>query len=56
MLNNDELNELYCSPSCVWVIKLGGMRLVGHGVNLGGNGNTGFWWGNLWEGVGWGMY
>ena len=48
MLNNEELNELYCSPNCVWGIKLSGMRWVWHVVNLGGRvGYTGFF-GEMW--------
>ena len=29
-LHNEELNDLYCSPNIVWVIKLRRMRWVGH--------------------------
>jgi len=29
-LHNEELNELYCSPNIVWVIKLRRMRWAGH--------------------------
>jgi len=29
-LHNDELNDLYCSPNIVWVIKSRRMRWAGH--------------------------
>ena len=29
-LHNEELNDLYCSPNIVWVIKLRRMRWAGH--------------------------
>jgi hypothetical protein len=29
-LHNKELNDLYCSPNIVWVIKWRRMRWVGH--------------------------
>jgi hypothetical protein len=38
-LHNEELNDLYCSPNIVWVIKLRRMRWA----------CTMFWWGNLRE-------
>jgi hypothetical protein len=31
-----ELNDLYCSPNIVWVIKLRRMRWVGHVACMGG--------------------
>ena len=34
-LHNDELNDLYSSPSIVWVIKLRRMRRAGHAAYLG---------------------
>jgi len=30
-----ELNDLYCSPKIVWVIKLRRMRWAGHVVHMG---------------------
>ena len=49
-LNNEELNDLYCSPNIVWMIKSRRMRWAGH-MALWGRGEvcTGFWWGNLRE-------
>jgi hypothetical protein len=48
-LNNEELNDLYCSSSIVWVIKLR-IKWVGHVAHMGrGETHTGFWWGNLRE-------
>ena len=49
-LHNEELNDLYCSPSTVVVIKSRRMRWAGH-VALMGRGEvyTVFWWGNLRE-------
>jgi len=43
-LHNEELNGLYCSPNCVWVIKLREIKWVGHVVNLGEMGIQGFGW------------
>ena len=34
-LNNEELNDLYCPPNTVWVIKLRRMRWAGHVVRVG---------------------
>ena len=51
-LHNEELNDLYCSPNIVPVIKSKGMRWAGHIAHMGeGRGEvyTGFWWGNLRE-------
>ena len=45
-LHNEKLNDLYCSPNIVRVIKSRRMRWVGH---VAGRGDvyTGFWCGNL---------
>jgi len=34
-LHNEELNDLYCSPNIVQVIKLRRMRWVGHVAHMG---------------------
>ena len=34
-LHNEELNDLYCSPNFVWVIKSRRMRWVGHVARTG---------------------
>ena len=34
-LHNEELNDLYCSPNIVWVIKWRKMRWVGHVARMG---------------------
>ena len=34
-LHNEELNDLYCSPNIVWVIKSGRMRWAGHVARMG---------------------
>ena len=50
-LHNEELNDLYCSPNIVWVIRWRRMRWAGHVARMGrGEAYTGFWWGNLREG------
>ena len=49
-LHNEELNDLYCSPNTVRVIKSRRMRWVGHVACMGrGQAYTGFWLGNLRE-------
>ena len=49
-LHNEELNDLYCSPNIVRVIKSRKMRWAGHVAHMGGGeAYTGFWWGNLRE-------
>jgi len=49
-LHNEELNDLYCSPDIVQVIKSRRMRWVGHIACMGGGGvHTGCWWGYLRE-------
>jgi len=43
-LHNEELNDLYCSPNIVRVIKSRRMRLVWHVARMGrGEAHTGFW-------------
>jgi hypothetical protein len=34
-LHNEELNDLYCSPNLVWVIKWRRMRWAGHVARMG---------------------
>jgi len=34
-LHNEELNDLYCSPNIVWVIKWRRMRWAGHVARMG---------------------
>ena len=49
-LQNEELNNLYCSPNIFRVIKSRRMKWSGHvGRVGGGEAYTGFWWGNLKE-------
>ena len=49
-LHNEELNDLYCSPNIVRVIKSRRMRWAGHVARMGrGETYTGMWWGNLYE-------
>jgi hypothetical protein len=47
-LHNEELSDLYSSPSIIWMIKSSSMRWAGHVACL-GVGGGGFWWGNLKE-------
>ena len=50
-LNNEELNDLYCSPNIVRVIKWRRMRWAGHVARMGEErGCIGSWWGNRREG------
>jgi hypothetical protein len=42
-LHNEELHDLYCSPSIVWVIKLRKMRWAGHAARMGMKRDV-FWW------------
>jgi hypothetical protein len=50
-LHNEELNDLYCSPNIVWVIKSRRIRWAGHVARMGrGEVYTGVWWGSLKEG------
>jgi len=54
-LHNEELNDLYCSPNIVRVIKSKRMRWAGHVARMGEErGCTGSWWGNRREGDHWG--
>ena len=54
-LHNEELNDLYCSPNIVWVIKSRRMRLAGNVARMGEErGCIGSWWGNRREGDRWG--
>jgi hypothetical protein len=47
-LHNEELNDLYCSPNIVRVIKSRRMRRAGQVACKGERrGDTGFWWVNL---------
>ena len=50
-LQTEKLNDLYCSPNIVRVIKSRRMRWgTGHAARMGrGEVYTGFWWGNLRE-------
>ena len=49
-LHSEELNDLYCSPNIVQVIKSRTMRWAGHVARMGSREEcTGFWWGNLRE-------
>ena len=49
-LHNEELNDLYCSPNIVRVIKSSRMRWAGHVACMGrGEECTGIWWGNRRE-------
>ena len=49
-LHNEELNDLYCSPNIVRVIKSRRIKWVGHVAHMGERrGVYGFWWGNLRE-------
>jgi len=54
-LHNEELNDLYCSPNIVRVIKSRRMRWAGYVARMGEErGCIGSWWGNRREGDDWG--
>jgi hypothetical protein len=49
-LHNEELNDLYCSPNIVWMIKSRRIRWTGYVAHMGrGEMYTGFWWEQLME-------
>ena len=50
-LHNEELNDLYCSPNIVRVIKWRRMRWARHVARMGEErgGRIGSWWGNRRE-------
>ena len=48
-LHNEELNDLYCSPNIVWVIKSRRITWAGHVARMRAEVHTGFWWVNLSE-------
>jgi len=53
-LHNEELNEFYCSPNIVRVIKSRRMRWAGHVAHMGEERvRIGSWWGNRREGDHW---
>jgi len=54
-LHNEELNDLYCSPNIVRVIKSRRTRWPGHVARMSEERMCiGFWWGNRREGDHWG--
>jgi hypothetical protein len=54
-LHNEELHDLYSSPTLVRGIKSIKMRWESHVARVGrGEARTGFWWGNMSERDHWG--
>jgi hypothetical protein len=54
-LHNEELHDLYSSPTILRVMKSRRIRWVGHVARMGeGKACTGIWWGNLRESDHWG--
>ena len=54
-MHNEELNDLYCTPNIVWVIKWRRIRWAGHVECMGEErGCIGSWWGNRRERDPWG--
>jgi hypothetical protein len=50
-LHNEELHDLYCSPSIIRIIKARRMRWVGHVARIGRRGTRiGCWWESQREG------
>jgi len=46
-LHNEKLNDMYCLPNSVWVIKSRRMRWAGHVARMGEErGCVESWWGN----------
>ena len=55
ILHNEELNDLYCSPNIVRMIKSSIMRWAGHVARMGEDKVClGSWWGNQMERNHWG--
>jgi hypothetical protein len=51
-MHNEQLDDLYCSPNIILVIKLRKMRWAGHVARKEDRGlHRAFWWGNLTETV-----
>jgi hypothetical protein len=49
-LYNENINDLYCYPNVIRVIKSRRMRWVGHVARMGKREvHKGFWWGNMSE-------
>ena len=54
-LHNEELNDVYCSPNVVRVIKSRRVRRIGHVARMDEDRRCiGSWWGNRREGDHWG--